>query len=108
MLRVFTAPFSPVKCSKTIFCKRAKPLASNRGTIQNRNSIKCARNAPDTYISSIDQLSAASELSPNNNNIPVIFNHAQNPLTWLGLSPANVPCFNFLHCPLSVMKMCGI
>ena len=62
MLRVFTAHFSPVKCSKTIFCKRAKPLASYRGTIQSGNSIKCSRNAPDIYSSSISFLLQVSSL----------------------------------------------
>ena len=33
MLRVFRAHFSPVKCSKTIFCKKAKHLPIYRGTI---------------------------------------------------------------------------
>ena len=103
MLRVFTAHFSPVKCSKTTFHKRAKTLASYRGTIQSGNSIKCHMNAPDTYIK--HQLSGASELSPNKYNIPFGFNHAPNPLTWRGYSRANVPCFNFLHCPLSARKM---
>ena len=62
MLRVFTAHFSPVKCSKTIFRKRAKPLASYRETIQSGNFIKCHRNAPDTYISSISFLLQVSSL----------------------------------------------
>ena len=62
MLRVFKAQFSPVKCSETIFCKRAKPLASYRGTIQSENSIKCPMKAPDTYISSISFLVQVSSL----------------------------------------------
>ena len=62
MLRVFIAHFSPVKFSKTIFSKRAKPLASLRGTIQSVNSIKCPWNAPDPYISSISFLLQVSSL----------------------------------------------
>ena len=106
MLRVLTAHFSPVKRSKTIFRKRAKPLASYRETIQSGNFIKCPKNAPDTYISSISFLLQVS--SPDKFNIPVGFNHAPNPLTWLGDSRANVPCFNIFHCPLSARKMFGI
>ena len=101
MLSVFTAHFSPVKCSKTIFLKKAKPLASYRGTIQSGNSIKCPRNASDTYISSISFL---LQLSTNKTYIQVGFNHKHNPLTWRGYSLANVPCINFLHCPLSAWK----
>ena len=62
MLRVFTTHFSPVKSSKTIFHKRAEPLASYRETIQSGNFIKCHRNAPDTYISSISFLLQVSSL----------------------------------------------
>ena len=46
---------------------------------QSTNSIKCLRNAPDTYISSISFCSG--ELSANKYNVPVGFNHAPNPLT---------------------------
>ena len=34
------------------------------------------------------------------------FNYAHYSLTGQGYSQANEPCFNFLHCPLSVGK-CG-
>ena len=105
MPRVFTAHFSPMKCSKTIFRKRAKPLASYRGTIQSGNSIKCLRNAPDTHILSISFLLQVSSLP-----ISIIYqcvNHVPNPLTWRGYSRATVPCFNFSHCPLSAGSMCG-
>ena len=61
MLRVIIAHFSPVKPSKTIFHKRAKPLASYKGTIQSANSIKCPWNVPALYISSISfQLQVSS------------------------------------------------
>ena len=95
MLRVFTAQLSPVKCSKTIFRKRAKTLASYRGTIQSGNSIKCPMKAPDTYISSISFLVQVSSLPIS--MIPVGFNHAPNSLTWRGDSRANVPCFKLIH-----------
>ena len=65
ILRVFTAHFSPVKCSKTIYRKMTKPLASYRGTIQSGNSIKCPRYAPDTYISSISFLLQVCSLPIN-------------------------------------------
>ena len=93
-------------CLHSSFRKRAKPLASYRETIQSGNFIKCPKNAPDTYISSISFLLQVS--SPNKLNIPVGFNHAPNPLTWRGDSRANVPCFNIFHCPLSARKMFGI
>ena len=54
------------------------------------------------------QLSAASELSPNKYKLLVGFNHVPKYLTRLWDSQANVSCFNILHCPYSVGKMCGI
>ena len=105
MQRVYTAHFSPVNCC--IFGIRAKPLASFRGNIQSGNSIKCPMNAPDTYISSISFLVQVSSL-PISIIYQSVLNLAPNPLTWRGYSMANVPCFKFLHCPLSAGKMCGI
>ena len=60
------------------------------------------------YLNLKHQLSVAGDLSPNKYYIPVGFNHAPNPLTWRALNRVNVPCFYFLHCPLSAGKMCGI
>ena len=54
MLRVITAHFSPVKCSKTIFRKRAKPLVSYKGTIQ----MGTLYNAPGTRLILIFQASS--------------------------------------------------
>ena len=81
MLRVFIAHFSPVKCSKTIFRKRAKPLVWYRGTIQSGHSIKCPRNTPDTYISSISFLLQVSSLP-----ISIIYQYvlATHPIPWHG------------------------
>ena len=81
MLRVFTAHFSPVKCSQTIFCKRARPLASYRGTIQSGNSIKCPMMAHDTYISSICFLVQVSSLP-----ISIIYQSVltTHPISWHG------------------------
>ena len=54
MLRVFRAHFSPVKCSETIFHKRAKPWLHIGGLsadpIQSANSTQCLRNVSDTYL----------------------------------------------------------
>ena len=83
MLRVFTAHFSPVKCSKTIFRKRAKPLASYRESSQSGIFIKVPQEHA-LYLYLKYQLSAAIELSPNKYNIPVGFNHVPNPLTCRG------------------------
>ena len=79
---------------KSFSAKRAKPLASFRGTIQSGNSMKYLRNASDTYISSISFLLQVSSLP-----ISIIY---QSVLTThrIPLSQANVPCINFFHCHL--------
>ena len=75
MLRVFGTQFSPVKCSKTIFRKRAEPLAPYRRTIYGP--------LPEFELYKmrlvlISQASAfcSGELSPNKYNVQVGFNHA--------------------------------
>ena len=98
MLRVFTAHFSPVKCSKTIFRKRVKPLVWYRGTIQSGHYKMPQEHAWYLYLK--HQLSAASELSPTKYNIPVCFNHAPNPLTWWGIAGQMYHVLTFCIVPL--------
>ena len=106
MLRVFTDHFSPVKCSKTISAKRPNPRFHTGG--YSEWEIYKMHQERARYLYLKHQLFAASELSPNKFNIPVGFNHAPNPLTWLGNSQANVSYFNILNCPLSAVKICAI
>ena len=103
MLRVFTAHFSPVKCSKTISTKGPNPWLYIGGYSEWGLYKMPQERALYLYLK--HQLSAASELSPNKQYIPVGYYHASNPLTWQGYSRANVPYFIFLHCPLSAGKM---
>ena len=105
MLRVFIAHFRPVKFSKNHFPKKGQTPGFIKGDYTECELCKMPlESARSLYLK--HQLSAASELSPNEYNVPVGFNHTPYPLTWCGYSRANEPCFNFLHCPLSVGK-CG-
>ena len=101
MLRIFTAHFSPVKCSKTIFRKRAKPLASYRGTIRSGNSIKCHGNAPDTYISSISFLLQVRSLP-----ISIIYQSAltMHPIPWHGGGIAGQMYHVLTFCNVSLVR----
>ena len=110
MLRVVRTHFIPAKALKPFSAKGSR-LARYRGTIcrpfPECELYKMPQKRADILISQASAF-CSGELSPNKYNVPVGLYHAPNSLTWRWYSRANVPCFNFLHCPLSAGEILDI